>query len=164
MLDNQQMYDDLARDKPKSMEDLMKHVEGWSQLYESKVQRGMGKGVAARCVIVLVVHAPSPHTPNPKKQVNNIKIAPTTGPRPRDFAVEKIVFTMPIYKIMDEIKDKPYFSFPNQKLRMENGKVKSERVRCSSHNETGHFTTSCNPFKSYLEQLVAARHLGNLIN
>lgn len=41
---DERVYDDLAQDKPKKMEDLMKWIEGWCQLNESEAERGMGKG------------------------------------------------------------------------------------------------------------------------
>lgn len=36
-LNDEQVYNDLAREKPKTMEDLMKRIEDWNQLHESKV-------------------------------------------------------------------------------------------------------------------------------
>ena len=42
-VDDEQVYDDLARNKPSSMSDLMTRVEQWCQLIEAKQERGMLK-------------------------------------------------------------------------------------------------------------------------
>lgn len=81
------------------MEQLMKRVEEWSQLFESKAQRGMCKSTTTRGTVTPVAYTLSPHTP--KRQVKNIKIAAKKDLRPIDFAVEKTVFTMPIYGIIE---------------------------------------------------------------
>lgn len=72
-------------------------------------------------VVVSVPSAPLGHTSMPNKQVNNIKTISENGPKPSDIVVEKIVFNIPIYKIIDQ--DCPFISFPTQKMGMENGRV-----------------------------------------
>ncbi|KAI8549141.1 hypothetical protein RHMOL_Rhmol06G0003600 [Rhododendron molle] len=161
---DEQVYDDLARNKPNSMKDLMTRIEGRCQLIESKAKRGMGKSTSSKITSFSAAALVPTPVSMPKKQVNNIKESPRKGPKPSDFNVEKTVFTIPIYRIIDQVKDQPIFSFPNQNLSTENRKIKNPIVRCSYHNEQGHFTIACKPFKAYLEQLMAGGHLDNLID
>ncbi|KAI8573233.1 hypothetical protein RHMOL_Rhmol01G0262700 [Rhododendron molle] len=148
---DEQVYDDLARNKPDSMKDLMTRIEGWCQLIESKAERGIEKSTGSKITSVSANGSVPTPVSTPKKQINNIKQSPKKGQKPSDFNAEKIVFTIPIYRIINQVKDQPFFSFPNQKLSTENGKIKNPIVRCSYHNEQGHFTTACKPFKAYLE-------------
>ncbi|XP_058223074.1 uncharacterized protein LOC131332790 [Rhododendron vialii] len=120
------------------------------QLIESKAERGMGKPTSSKTTSASV-SIPAPVSVSIQKKQINIMQAQRKGPKPNDFNAEKTVFTIPIYQIIDQVKDQPFFSFPNQKLGTENGKIKNPIVRCSYHNEQGHFTTACKPFKSYLE-------------
>ncbi|XP_058219448.1 uncharacterized protein LOC131330008 [Rhododendron vialii] len=161
---DEQVYDDLAKHKPSSMKELMTRIKGWCQLIESKSERGIGKPTSTKVTIVSVAVPTATLAPTPKKQVNNIKLSSKRGPKPSDFNAKKIVFTVPIYWIIDQVKDQPFFSFPNQKLGIEKGKTKNPIIRCSYHNEQGHFTTACKPFKAYLEQLVTGGHLDNPID
>lgn len=161
---DEQVYDDLARQKPGSMEELMTHIEGWCQLIESKAEQGIEKAAILKAPVISAAITVATHILTPKKQVNNIKQSPKWGPKPSDFIAKKTVFTVPIYQIIEQVKDQPFFSFPNKKLGTENRKIKKPIVRCSFHNEQGHFTIACKPFKDYLEQLVVCGHLGNLID
>jgi len=159
-----QVYDDLARHKPHSMKELMQRTDEWVQLIESKAERGGTKSANKPSTPATPASGQIPSAS--RKQVNSISCPPPTpaptqkrGPKPADFAAEKTVFNVPIYRLIDKIQDEPFFSFPNAKLGTENGRIKNERVRCSYHKEQGHFTTGCKPFKALLEQLVAAGHL-----
>lgn len=98
--EDEQVYNDLTRHKPKSMEELMTRIEEWCQLLESKAERGMVKCSMAKS-IVPVANAPLGHTLTPKKQVNNIKPISKKGPKPADFVAEKTFFNFPIYNIID---------------------------------------------------------------
>ena len=43
-------------------------------------------------------------------------------------------------------------------------RTNNDRLRCSYHKEKGHMTTSCRASKDFLEELVAAGHLGEYID
>ncbi|XP_058223146.1 uncharacterized protein LOC131332855 [Rhododendron vialii] len=142
----------------------MTRIEGWCQLIESKAERGIWKSTSSKTETASAAASAPTLVSTPKKRVNNIKLSPRKGPKPSNFNAEKTVFTSPISWIINQVKDQPFFSFSNQKLGTENGKIKNPIVRCSYHNEQGHFTTACKPFKAYLELLVAEGHLDNFID
>lgn len=65
--DDELVYDDLARNKPKSMQELMKCIEGWCQLIESKVEHGIEKTTPLKATVVSLVGASTAHIPTSKK-------------------------------------------------------------------------------------------------
>lgn len=54
----------------------------------------------------------------------------------------------------------PFFRWPTKMMGMSNART----GHCSFHNEHGHYTTRCGPFKRYLEELAAAGHLNQWID
>ncbi|XP_058192074.1 uncharacterized protein LOC131309460 [Rhododendron vialii] len=59
----------------------------------------------------------------------------------------------------------PWFEWPQGKLSTDNGQTdQNPRKKCSYHNELGHYTTACAPYKALLERLVAQGHLDQHID
>ncbi|XP_058185836.1 uncharacterized protein LOC131303063 [Rhododendron vialii] len=59
----------------------------------------------------------------------------------------------------------PWFEWPQGKLGTDNGQAdQNPRKKCSYHNELGHYTTACAPYKALLERLVAQGHLDQYID
>ncbi|KAG5528675.1 hypothetical protein RHGRI_029373 [Rhododendron griersonianum] len=66
-------------------------------------------------------------------------------------------FKEPIFRILRECGRLPGFQWPTgaaEKLGTADGREPNQRVYCSFHNEQGHYTTACQPYKVYLEELV----------
>lgn len=67
------------------------------------------------------------------------------------------MFKEPVHKILECIKNKPYFLWP--------GKIGGDSTRrnqslyCTYHREKCHTTKQCRVLKDHLEKLVKARHL-----
>uniref|UniRef100_A0A2N9F6H4 Reverse transcriptase domain-containing protein n=1 Tax=Fagus sylvatica TaxID=28930 RepID=A0A2N9F6H4_FAGSY len=72
------------------------------------------------------------------------------------------VFKEPIYRILPQIKDKPYFVWP---LKM-GGDIaeKESKSSCAYHRERGHLTEQCRAYKSHLEHLVKSGHLKQYVD
>ncbi|XP_058223238.1 uncharacterized protein LOC131332946 [Rhododendron vialii] len=82
-------------------------------------------------------------------------MADKKGPKAHDYIVETTVFKEPIYFLFRTLEREPFFVWPNPpKLNTEEGNNNS-RKRCSYHNELGHYTTACAPYKALLENLAA---------
>ncbi|XP_058211443.1 uncharacterized protein LOC131323607 [Rhododendron vialii] len=82
-------------------------------------------------------------------------MADKNGPKAHDYITETTVFIEPIYFLLRTLEREPFFIWPNPpKLNTEEGNNNS-RKRCSYHNELGHYTTACTPYKALLENLAA---------
>ena len=66
--------------------------------------------------------------------------------------VVSIVFKEPFHQILEKIKAKPYFKWPNI---MGGDPTKcNQGLYCQYHQDHGHTTEDCKTFRDYLEQLV----------
>ncbi|XP_058211502.1 uncharacterized protein LOC131323672 [Rhododendron vialii] len=81
-------------------------------------------------------------------------------PRPDEYVAEQTAFTEPIYKLLNIIDKLPFFVWPTVLL----GTVGSGPGMCTYHKECSHYTTQCQPFKRYLEELAATGHLNQWID
>ncbi|XP_028066347.1 uncharacterized protein LOC114269255 [Camellia sinensis] len=68
-----------------------------------------------------------------------------------------MVFKIPNYCILSDIRDEDYVRFPDKLGDVQKGF--NPRYRCTYHRERGHRTEDCLPLKQHLEELVAASHL-----
>jgi hypothetical protein len=78
------------------------------------------------------------------------------------FRAFQTVFKEPIYKVMNNIKGKPYFVWPPKLLG--NPASKDQKLQCSYHRDKGHLTENCHMLKTHLEQLALAGHLNQYID
>uniref|UniRef100_A0A2N9IJS0 Uncharacterized protein n=1 Tax=Fagus sylvatica TaxID=28930 RepID=A0A2N9IJS0_FAGSY len=78
------------------------------------------------------------------------------------FKAHRTVFKEPIYRILEKIKDEPFFVRP-QKLPGDPAN-RNHKPMCHYHRERGHPTENCHVFKSHLDQLVSEGHLGEYVN
>uniref|UniRef100_A0A2N9HGN5 Uncharacterized protein n=1 Tax=Fagus sylvatica TaxID=28930 RepID=A0A2N9HGN5_FAGSY len=81
---------------------------------------------------------------------------------PLPFKAHRTVFKEPIYRILEKIKDEPFFVRP-QKLPGDPAN-RNHKPMCHYHRERGHPTENCHVFKSHLDQLVSEGHLGEYVN
>ena len=79
----------------------------------------------------------------------------------RDLGGVHMVFNDPIYRIMAEIKNEPFFSWPTP-LGGDPSKRDPNKY-CSYHREKCHMTERCYSLKQHLEQLAKAGHLRHYI-
>uniref|UniRef100_A0A2N9EZE4 Uncharacterized protein n=1 Tax=Fagus sylvatica TaxID=28930 RepID=A0A2N9EZE4_FAGSY len=71
-------------------------------------------------------------------------------------------FKEPIFKILPQIKNKPYFVWP-AKLGGDPASRESKPY-CAYHRERGHLTESCSNYKALLEELVRDGHLHQFVD
>lgn len=78
---------------------------------------------------------------------------------------ETTVFKHPNHVVLRTIMSEPYFCWPKGRLDTNTGLPdQNPKKRCSFHNELGQYTTTCGPFKAYLEQLVTQGHMDQYID
>ena len=68
-----------------------------------------------------------------------------------------VTFKRPVHRIVDRIKNEPYFWWPN-KIRGDLSR-RNQNLYCTYHRNNGHTTEQCRVLKDHLEQLVK---VGNL--
>ena len=68
-----------------------------------------------------------------------------------------VAFKEPVYKIIDRIKNKSFFRWPNKM----GGDLswRNQNLYCTYHRDKGHTTEQCKLLKDHLGQLVKAGHL-----
>ncbi|KAI8524720.1 hypothetical protein RHMOL_Rhmol13G0170500 [Rhododendron molle] len=109
------------------------------------------------------------HRKEVKKQVNSVarkkgngnggnKSGEKTWDRPlrddRDHLAITTNFKEPIFRILRECGRMVRFQWLTVKLGTADGCKPDRRVFCIFYNEQGHYTTACQPYKLYLEELV----------
>ena len=72
-----------------------------------------------------------------------------------------VAFRGPVHKIVDQIKNEPFFRWPN---RMGGDPSrKNQNLYCTYHKDKGHTTKQCRVLKDHLEQLVKVGHLKEFV-
>ena len=72
-----------------------------------------------------------------------------------------MTFKEPIHKIVDRIKNEPYFRWPN-KMGGDPSR-RNQNLYCTYHRNKGHTTEQCRVLKDHLGQLVKARYLKEFV-
>ncbi|XP_058211656.1 uncharacterized protein LOC131323834 [Rhododendron vialii] len=101
----------------------------------------------------------------PKKHINNIKEGKKRPPKEHNYVAKSTVFKEPIWSFLKEIMRQQWFEWLAGKLGTNTGQPDQNlRKKCSYHNELGHYTTACAPFKALLERLASQGHLDQYID
>nr|XP_023876480.1 uncharacterized protein LOC111988904 [Quercus suber] len=72
-----------------------------------------------------------------------------------------VVFREPLHRVLERIKDEPYFRWPN-KMAGEPERRNQNRY-CQYHQDHGHTTEDCRNLRNYLDQLVREGKLKHLL-
>ena len=72
-----------------------------------------------------------------------------------------VVFREPVHKIVDRIKNEPFFRWPNK--MGEDPFKRNQSLYCTYHKDKGHTTEQYRVLKDHLEQLVKAGHLKEFV-
>lgn len=68
-----------------------------------------------------------------------------------------LVFKEPIYRVLEKIKNEPYFKWPN---RMGGDPIKrNQNLYCQYHQDRGHTIEDCRTLQAFLDQLIKASKL-----
>uniref|UniRef100_A0A2N9G9N1 Retrotransposon gag domain-containing protein n=1 Tax=Fagus sylvatica TaxID=28930 RepID=A0A2N9G9N1_FAGSY len=78
------------------------------------------------------------------------------------FEAVNTTFKEPIFKILPQIKDKPYFVWP-PKMGGDPASRESKPY-CAYHRKKGHLIENCRTYKGFLEELVRNRHLRQYVD
>ena len=68
-----------------------------------------------------------------------------------------VAFKEPVHKIVDRIKNEPFFRWPNKMGR--DPSRRNQNLYCTYHRDKGHTIEQCRVLKDHLGQLVKAGHL-----
>ena len=72
-----------------------------------------------------------------------------------------MAFKEPVHKIVDRIKNKPFFKWPNKMGG--NLSRRNQNLYCTYHRDKGHTTEQYRVLKDHLRQLVKAGYLKEFI-
>ena len=96
---------------------------------------------------------------------------PEFQPRPRkDLRIQEsevqmgevnVTFKEPVHKIVNRIKNEPYFRWPN-KIGGDPSR-QNQSLHCTYHKDKGHTTEQCQVLKDHLGQLVKAGYLKEFV-
>jgi hypothetical protein len=131
----------LTKCPPTSLRKLMDRIEQFIRVKEDG-----GNASAAQ-------PEASTRPPNSKSQVrtcqaSKVTSVPTNFVTP-SFKAFQTVFKEPIYRILDKIKQKPFFIWP-PKLPGD-PIARNQKLQCSYHRDRGHLTENHHKFKTHLE-------------
>jgi hypothetical protein len=142
----------LSKRPAKSMRDLMSRIEQYVWVEEDRAR----------------TRATSTQSRLPRKPANVEQRKaelpaknPTRFPRPWELGGIHTVFNEPIYHIMAEIKNEPFFIWLTP-LGGDPSKRDPNKY-CSYHRDKGHMTERCYSLKQHLKELAKAGHLRRYI-
>ena len=72
-----------------------------------------------------------------------------------------VAFKEPVHKIIDRIKNEPFFRWPN-KMGGDPSR-RNQNLYCTYHRDKGHTTEQCRVLKDHIGQLVKAGHLKEFV-
>ena len=143
----------LAKKPPPNMSNLMSWIEQHVRVEEDGLQpqKQFGDNMVVQKKLAQPETSRAQHKP---KQ---------SGPVTREsFQAINTAFKEPIFRILPQIKNKPYFVWP-AKLSGDPSSRESKPY-CAYHRERGHLTESCRNYKALLEELVRDGHLHQFID
>nr|XP_023897008.1 uncharacterized protein LOC112008879 [Quercus suber]XP_023897010.1 uncharacterized protein LOC112008881 [Quercus suber] len=72
------------------------------------------------------------------------------------------VFREPVHRVLEKIKNEPYFRWPNKMAR--EPEMRNQNRYCQYHQDHGHTTEDCRNLQNYLDQLVREGKLKHLLH
>jgi hypothetical protein len=143
----------LSKRSTRSMRDLMSRIEQYVRVEEDRARTGATS-----------TQNRPPRRPNntEQKRAEIPPRNPTRFPRPKEASRIYTVFNQPIYRIMGDIKNEPFFMWPAP--LGEDPTRRDPNKYCSYHREKGHMTEKCYTLKKHLEDLAKAGHLHRYIS
>uniref|UniRef100_A0A2N9GHZ5 RNA-directed DNA polymerase n=1 Tax=Fagus sylvatica TaxID=28930 RepID=A0A2N9GHZ5_FAGSY len=143
----------LAKKPPLDMSNLMSRIEQHVRVEEDGLQpqRQSGDNVVVQKKSAQPETSRAPH--------NTKQMGPVTR---ESFQAINTTFKEPIFKILPQIKNKPYFVWP---ARLGGDPASRESMSyCAYHREKGHLTETCRNYKALLEELVRDGHLHQFVD
>uniref|UniRef100_A0A2N9HSY3 RNase H type-1 domain-containing protein n=1 Tax=Fagus sylvatica TaxID=28930 RepID=A0A2N9HSY3_FAGSY len=132
----------LAKKPPPDMSNLMSRIEQHVRVEEDGLQPQKQSGDN------VVVQKKSAQPETSRAQRNPKQSGPVTR---ESFQAINTTFKEPIFKILPQIKNKPYFAWP---ARLNGDPASRESMPyCAYHRERGHLTETCRNYKALLEEV-----------
>ena len=141
------LRESLTKKPLEDMRQLMRRIEEYKCLEDDRLQN---KGKAS------VINYPR-HIGLPSRPRKDLRFR---EPEPRMGEVN-VAFKEPVHRIIDRIKNEPYFRWPN-KIGGDPSR-RNQNLYCTYHKDRGHTTEQCGVLKDHLEQLVKARYLKEFV-
>uniref|UniRef100_A0A2N9G704 Uncharacterized protein n=1 Tax=Fagus sylvatica TaxID=28930 RepID=A0A2N9G704_FAGSY len=143
----------LAKKPPPDMSNLMSRIEQHVRVEEDGLQPQKQSGDN------VVVQKKSAQPETSRAQRNSRQLGPVTR---ESFQAINTTFKEPIFKILPQIKNKPYFAWP---ARLHGDPASRQSMPyCAYHREKGHLTETCKNYKALLEELVRDGHLHQFVD
>ncbi|XP_030958586.1 uncharacterized protein LOC115980485 [Quercus lobata] len=144
----------LAGKPVTSVRQLMDRIDKYKRVEEDQqMRKGKAKGV-----------------PQERRDFRSDRFSNNNRPR-RDYSEQSrsigaqavhAVFQEPLHKILEKVKNEPFFQWPN---RMAGDPAKRHQsLYCEYHQEPGHTTDDCKNLKNHLDQLVRKGKLRHLFH
>ena len=145
--ENLELRESLIKRPPEDMRQLMRRIEEYKWLEDDRLQ---SKGKApfvnrSRPGIFPSRPRRDLRVQEPKVQIREVNMA----------------FREPVHKIIDRIKNEPFFRWPNKM----GGDLswRNQNLYCTYYRDKGHITEQCRVLKDHLGQLVKAGHLKEFV-
>uniref|UniRef100_A0A2N9EZ43 Uncharacterized protein n=1 Tax=Fagus sylvatica TaxID=28930 RepID=A0A2N9EZ43_FAGSY len=143
----------LAKKPPPDMSNLMSRIEQHVRVEEDDLQPQKQSGDN------VVIQKKSAQPETSRAQRNPKQSGPVTR---ESFQAINTTFKESIFKILPQIKNKPYFVWP---ARLGGDPASRESMPyCAYHREKGHLTETCRNYKALLEELVRDGHLHQFVD
>ena len=141
--ENSELRESLTKRPPEDMRQLMRCIKEYKWLEDDRLQ---SKGKApfvnrSRPGIFPSRPRRDLRVQEPEMQMGEVNVA----------------FKEPVHKIIDRIKNKPFFRWPNKMGG--DPSWRNQTLYCTYHRDKGHTTEQCRVLKDHLGQLVKAGHL-----
>ena len=147
LLENSELRESLTKRPPEDMRQLMRCIEEYKRLEDDRLQN---KGKA-----LLVNRSwPGIFPPRPRRDLRIQELEMQLGE-------ENVAFKEPVHKIVDRIKNEPFFRWPN-KMGGDPSR-RNQNLYCTYHRDKRHTIEQCRVLKDHLGQLVKAGHLKEFV-
>ena len=145
--EDSELRDSLTKKPPKGMRQLIRRIEEYKRLDDDQLQ-SKGKAPIMNCPRqggFLLRSRGVLRIQEPEAQVVEVNVT----------------FKEPVHRIVDRIKNEPYFRWPN-KMGGDPSR-RNQNLYCTYHRDKGHMIEQCRVLKDHLGQLVKARYLKEFV-
>ena len=144
----------LTRKLVTSLRQLMDRIDKYKRVEEDQQ---LGKGKAK------IVHQERRDFKSNQFNNNNRPRRDFTGQSGSvDTQAVNAVFQDPVHQVLEKIKNKSFFKWPNKMAR--DLIKRNQNLYCQYHQESGHTTEDCRNLRNHLDQLVREGKLRHLLH
>ena len=145
--ENSEFWESLTKRPPEDMRQLMRHIEEYKRLEDDRLQ-SKGKGSLVNR------SRPGIFPPRPRRDLRIQESEVQLGE-------VNVAFKEPMHKIVDRIKNDPFFKWSNKMGR--DPSRRNQNLYCTYHQDKGHTTEQCRVLKDHLGKLEKAGYLKEFV-